>query len=174
MRVCLCVCGWACVCASSVSGSFVRGEEWHRCVYVSATRTTRSARLAVVVPFPSGLLACVGACCLLCKEGEGGKSLSSISVGGVGAHRHRGCRAAPHAHLRSAVQAALSRTSVLLGVLDHRGQVFGSSTSAVVAVHGWRVPVRRLNQQHSAHRYVVAPPLPPVPPPDNSSTVCSS
>ena len=54
---------------------------------------------------------------------------------------------------------------MLLGVLDHRGQVFGSSTSAVVAVHGWRVPVRRLNQQHSAHRYVVAHPLPPVPPP---------
>ena len=81
MCVCVWVGGWACVCASSVSDSFVRGEERHRCVYVSATRTTQSARLAVVVPFPSGLLACVAACCLLCKEGEGGKAFRALAWG---------------------------------------------------------------------------------------------
>ena len=63
MCVCVWVGGWACVCASSVSDSFVRGEERHRCVYVSATRTTQSARLAVVVPFPFWF-ACLCGCLL--------------------------------------------------------------------------------------------------------------
>ena len=76
VRVCVCVWVGGRVCASSVSGSFVRDEEAASLrVRGSATRTTQSARLAVVVPFPSGLLACVAACCLLCKKRGKGESL---------------------------------------------------------------------------------------------------
>ena len=78
-------CVWELVCVLSlrlcVSGPLLRGEETRRRASVGTVLTTRTARSDLVVPFPSGLLACLLACCLICKVGEGGKAFRALTWG---------------------------------------------------------------------------------------------